>query len=158
MATYKKMLKNRRGDNIIPAFGGQIDTGDIADGAITPAKLSDTGWVNANSYINSTYFAPRDSIRYRILGGVVYWAGEVYCHTAPGKDQQNILVNLPRQLWASGGQVNIYGSQYRVSNSQYTIWTESNHFVLWELNQNIPATANYQGYNMSQLRYISNSV
>ena len=29
MATYKKMLKNRRGDNIIPAFGGQIDSDDI---------------------------------------------------------------------------------------------------------------------------------
>lgn len=41
MATYKKMLKNRRGDNIIPAFGGQIDTGDIADGAITSAKIAD---------------------------------------------------------------------------------------------------------------------
>lgn len=40
MATYKKMLKNRRGDNIIPAFGGQIETDDLADGAITTAKLS----------------------------------------------------------------------------------------------------------------------
>lgn len=30
MATYKKMLRDRRGNNIIPAFGGQIDDGDIS--------------------------------------------------------------------------------------------------------------------------------
>jgi len=47
MATYKKMLKNRRGDNIIPAFGGQIDTGDIADGAITTGKIADGAVTNA---------------------------------------------------------------------------------------------------------------
>ena len=41
MATYKKMLKNRKGDNIIPAFGGQIDTDDLADGAITTGKIAD---------------------------------------------------------------------------------------------------------------------
>jgi hypothetical protein len=41
MATYKKMLKNRRGDNIIPAFGGQIVGDDIADGAITNGKIAD---------------------------------------------------------------------------------------------------------------------
>ena len=40
MATYKKMLKNRRGDNIIPAFGGQIDSDDIANGAVTAGKIA----------------------------------------------------------------------------------------------------------------------
>ena len=144
-----------------------VETAMIADGAVTAAKINwatvypaglDTGWVNANQYINTTYFAPRYAISYRILNGIVFWAGEVYCHTAPGNDQRNILVNLPLQLRASGGQVNIYGSQYRVSNSQYTIWTESDHVVLWELNQNIPATADYQGYNLGQLKYISGSL
>ena len=41
------MLKNRRGDNIIPAFGGQIETDDLADGAITTSKIADSAITTA---------------------------------------------------------------------------------------------------------------
>lgn len=136
---------------------GKLLAGSTIDWTTVYATGLDTGWVNANSYINTTYFAPRGNIFYRVLGGVVYWAGEVYCHTTPSVDQQNILINLPLSL-QSGQQVNIYGSQYAVPNSDYSIWTESDHFVLREINQNIPTTADYQGYNLGQIKYISKSM
>ena len=142
-------------DDAIPTTSvPPVTTSLIEDGAVTPAKLSDTGWVLADQYVNTAYFSPRAHIYYRILGGVVYWSGEVYCHTAPGSNQQSILVNLPLNLRAFQ-QVNIYGSQYMVSNSDYSIWTELDYFVLREINQNIPATSDYQGYNLGQMRYIS---
>lgn len=53
MATYKKMLRDRQGNNIIPAFGGQIDTGDIADEAITSAKAGALETVNLSNYITA---------------------------------------------------------------------------------------------------------
>lgn len=44
MATYRKRLRNRNGDFIIPALNGDetgwIQTGDVADGAITGAKIA----------------------------------------------------------------------------------------------------------------------
>lgn len=58
MATYKKMLKNRRGDNIIPAFGGQIDSDDIADGAITSAKIAD-GAISTGDIANGAVTADK---------------------------------------------------------------------------------------------------
>ena len=43
MATYRKRLRNRNGDFIIPALNGDetgwIQTNDVADGAITNAKI-----------------------------------------------------------------------------------------------------------------------
>lgn len=145
-----------------------IGATQIADGAVTNAKIDwstiftdglDTGWVSATSYINTTYFSARDSnlFSYRILCGVVYWRGEIYCHTAPGSNQVNILNNLPEKI-RSSGQINIYGSQFDISNSEYTIWTENDHMVLRQIKQNIPATNNYQGYNIGRLQYISRSM
>lgn len=155
-----------------------ITTAKVADGAITNVKIAnstiqsgkinwttiftdglDTGWVSATSYINTTYFSARDSslFSYRILCGVVYWRGELYCHTAPNSSQVNILQSLPEKI-RSSGQVNIYGSQYELSNSEYTIWTESDHMVLKQIKQNIPATNNYKGYNFGQMQYISRSM
>ena len=145
-----------------------IGTTQIADGAVTKAKIDwstiftdglDTGWVSATSYINTTYFSARDSnlFSYRILCGVVYWRGEIYCHTAPSSNQVNILNNLPEKI-RSSGQINIYGSQFDISNSEYTIWTENDHMVLRQIKQNISKTNNYQGYNFGQLQYISRSM
>lgn len=70
MATYKKMLKNRRGDYIIPAFGGQIETNDLADGAITTGKIND-GAVTSGKIDFST-------IGYSTL---VYYSTSVYTVT-----------------------------------------------------------------------------
>lgn len=140
-------------------LSGTISTSQIADGAVTAAKLADTGWVNAEQYINTTYFAARgtDAFKYRILGGIVYWGGEVYCHTSPNSQQVNILTGLPTEL-QSPYQVNIYGSQHVTTDSEYTIWTENDHFVLREIKQNIPATTSSRGYNFGQLKYLSKSI
>ena len=57
MATYRKRLKNRNGDTIIPALDGSITTGDIADGAITSGKLASnsvtTAKINAGAVTNA---------------------------------------------------------------------------------------------------------
>ena len=46
MATYRKLLKNRAGDTIIPVLSGDqskwVQTGDLADGAVTPSKIDFT--------------------------------------------------------------------------------------------------------------------
>ena len=140
-------------------LSGTVGTSQIADGAVTTAKLSDTGWIDATPYINTAYFAARGNyLKYRILGGVVYWVGEVYCHTAPNNSIADLLQNLPAQI-VPNGQVNIYGAQYLVPNSQYSVWAiSSGSLVVNQLEQNIPATDDYQGYILSQLSYISSQV
>lgn len=136
-----------------------VETAMIADGAVTPAKLSDTGWVLADQYIDTTYFAARDHIYYRILGGVVYWQGQVYCHTAPNSSDHtaNLLTGLPNSVMPSY-QVTACGLQYFIPDGEYQMWTETyyanNSIRVWEARQQIPATYDFQGYDLSQLRYI----
>lgn len=132
-----------------------VETAMIADGAVTPAKLSDTGWVLADQYVNTTYFSPRDHIYYRILGGVVYWQGQVYCHTAPSDADHTayLLSGLPNSVMPSA-QATSYGVQYFIADGEYQMWTENNGVRVWEARQQIPVTYNFQGYDLSQLRYI----
>ena len=60
MATYRKRLRNRNGDFIIPALNGDetgwIQTNDVADGAITTGKIADGAVTNAKISWSSTEF------------------------------------------------------------------------------------------------------
>ena len=132
-----------------------VETAMIADGAVTPAKLSDTGWVLADQYINTTYFSPRTHIYYRILAGVVYWRGAVYCHTAPSSSDHtaNLLTGLPNSVMPVN-QVTVCGLQFMIPDGEYQMWTENNGIRVWESRQQIPATYDFQGYDLSQFKYI----
>lgn len=136
---------------------GTIATSEITNNAVTPAKLSDTGWILADQYVNTAYFSPRTHIYYRILAGVVYWSGAIYCHTAPNSQSADLMTGLPNDLMPRD-EATFYGDQFYVSNSSYQIWTENNGFKVLEYNQNIPATYDYQGYTLTQIQYISGSI
>lgn len=142
-----------------------IGTTQIADHAVTPAKLSDTGWVQVDSCVNTTYFAIRSSgdfdghIYYRVLGGVVYWRGAIYCHTAPNADQIAIMSNIPAEAMPASEHV-VYGSLHYVNNSDYSLWLETvnnvGRAVIHQIDQSVPvASQDWQCYNLGQINYIS---
>lgn len=133
-----------------------VTTSLIEDGAVTPAKLSDTGWVLADQYVNATYFAPRSHIYYRILGGVVYWQGQIYCHTAPTRADHTeyLLSGLPNNVMPAS-ETSVTGQQFMIANGIYNLWTENNGIRVWEASQQIPATNYWEGYDLTRLHYIS---
>lgn len=133
-----------------------VQTSMIADGAVTPAKLSDTGWVLADQYVNTTYFSPRTHIYYRILGGVVYWQGQIYCHTAPSRSDHTefLLSGLPNNVMPAG-ETSATGQQFMIANGIYNLWTENNGIRVWEASQQIPVTNYWEGYDLTRLHYIS---
>lgn len=153
-------------DTITPTTAvATIGTTQIADHAVTPAKLSDTGWVQVDSCVNTTYFAIRGSgdydghIYYRVLGGVVYWRGAIYCHTAPNADQIQIMTNIPAEAMPASEHV-VYGSLHYVNNSDYSLWLETVNNVgramIHQIDQNVPvASQDWQCYSLSQINYIS---
>lgn len=153
-------------DTITPTTAvATIGTTQIADHAVTPAKLSDTGWVQVDYCVNTTYFAIRSSgdfdghIYYRVLGGVVYWRGAIYCHTAPNADQIAIMSNIPAEAMPASEHV-VYGSLHYVNNSDYSLWLETvnnvGRAVVRQIDQNIPAASqDWQCYNLGQINYIS---
>ena len=116
----------------------------------------DTGWIEADQYINTTYFAPRTHIYYRVLSGVVYWSGAIYCHTAPNSQMADLLTGLPSEL-ASIDEPTFYGLQFMVQDSDYQIWVESGKLRVYEFKQNIPITQSHQGYVLTQVKYVSAS-
>lgn len=142
-----------------------VETAMIADGAVTPAKLSDTGWVQVDSCVNTTYFAIRSSgdydghVYYRVLGGVVYWRGAVYCHTAPNAVQMQIMTNIPAEAMPASEHA-VYGSLHYVNNSDYSMWFETVNNVgtatIHQIDQSIPAVdSDWKCYSLGQVNYIS---
>ena len=126
-------------------------------GTISNSQISDTGWVLADQYVNSTYFSPRGHIYYRIRGGIVYWRGGVYCHTAPNSSQEALLLNLPNDVMPAT-EISYYGSLWYYGNSYWAMYIDNNSFVVHMIEQNIPATQDWQSYNFGNISYLPANV
>lgn len=115
MATYRKRLRNRNGDFIIPALNGDetgwIQTNDVADEAITTSKIADGAVTNAkidwssmsvawgNGTLNTTYFSS-GTVQWRKVGRIVVVSfTDLKLITAPPQSSGTLAVsNLPTNI------------------------------------------------------------
>ena len=149
-------------------FGIPTSPSSFSDltGTVANSQLTDTGWVIADSYLNTQYFTIRNMsgigqhIYYRVIAGVVYWKGGVYCHSSPNTQEIPLMTDLP-DIASPDSECTFYGSLYTVNNSDYALWLDyynGNRMMLRCISQNIPSTYDFQSYNLGQISYVSKTM
>ena len=99
MATYRKPLKDIDGNFIIPAMTGDqtewVQTGDIADGAITPAKLGSGISGGFSRYVSST------SVTNGVTNTVIAVPNTVYADDGVSYDSSTGKLTIQKAGWWS---------------------------------------------------------
>lgn len=132
----------------------QLETGSTATTYSAYQNLnpnvSDTGWVDLSSCVNTTNFTIRPGFtpKARRIGKTVYLKGSVYCSTAPNSFRGNLLNNIPTQF-RPPEEIDGAGVKY-ILGVPYKIFCEGGDIHVSE-GSNIPTTEDYQGYTLSDL-------
>ena len=136
-----------------------VTTAKIADGAVTSSNIDwttlDSGWKSLVSYVNGTYFSPRATSgqhmpRYRIVNGIVYFKGEVYCSTAVGGRSGVLLSGIPSEIYpVDGYQQNGSGVLFDNGTPYMLFVGGSNGNFSVSMGQNITVQQDWQGFSLS---------
>ena len=133
----------------------QVEEGDTAT-AYSPYQnlnpdLSDTGWVDLSYLLNTTNFSIRGATgpQVRRIGNTVYWRGAVYCSTATNNKTGIILPSVPSQFLPEK-EIGGAGVHYNIG-TPYKIFVSQAEGLRVNEGANIPTTADYQGYTLSDL-------
>lgn len=137
----------------IPQVKTSQTTSDTATYSCTYVnnKLSDTGWVDLSSYVNTSYFRVRSGFppKVRKIGNVVYMTGFIYCTTAVGTNVAKILNAIPSQFRPTAEMV---GAGVRFSTSDaYSIFIGTNGEVNVACAGNITTQPDYSGFGIGNL-------
>ena len=124
---------------------------------LNPKLIEDTGWIDMSSYINTTYFSVRSGFApyVRIRDGIVYWKGEVLCHTAPTTTVVEMFINIPTTYLPSGttsggNQINGCGVRFDTGDT-YAIYISNNSKIQISGPNVKKTTTGWQGYQLSNI-------
>ena len=137
----------------IPTVNTSKTTSDTATYSCTYInnQLTDSGWVDLSSYVNTTYFKVRTGFapKVRKVGNTVYFTGYVYCKSSVGSNVGKILNAIPSAYRPTAGEMAGGGCRFSTNNS-YSIWIENGEIKVAEAN-NITTQNDYQGYYLGNL-------
>ena len=141
-------IKRSTGFNCFPVDDESVEINGINILNLIP---NDTGWVDLTPYINTTYFAARNnhSPAARKIGNIVYFKGEICCHTAVGATSVNLLNSIPSQFRPTS-QISGAGCRFSTSDC-FNIYLVSSGSVTISKGSNINVTSDYQGYQIGVL-------
>lgn len=133
------------------SFEPYIEPSINVDGEKWVDKVSDTGWVNISSYVNTSNFAIRtnDTIKARRIGNIVYFKGEIYCKTALNNHSGTIMYGIP-SIFRPTTQYSRCGVKYDLG-VPYNIFIATNGNIVVSESQNISVTPDYKGYQLTNL-------
>ena len=121
---------------------------------VSELEKIDTGWVDMTQYINTTYFRARPNYepKARRIGNVVYWQGEVYCHTSLNTNSAEILKEIPT-LFKPAYQHSVSGFPfaYGGDGEPYNIFIDANKIINVSQKNNIDIQDEVYGYQLSNL-------
>lgn len=151
--TTNEKIWIKMGENVEKEIYVKNDNG-VFEKFVNVSELEkiDTGWVDMTQYINTTYFRarPNYSPKARRIGNVVYWQGEVYCHTSPNTNSIEILREIPTQF-RSNYQHSVSGVHYMGDTEPYNIFTDGNAIINVSQKNNIAVQDEVFGYQLSNL-------
>ena len=129
------------------------DINDIQSDITTiNGKITDSGWVDMSSYINTTYFTarPGQTPMVRKIGKICYWKGAVYCTTAVGGNKANLFTNLPSTYSPPYEQAGC-GVHFPSDDTYIIFFDGSGNIVINEGSNWIQPTLEYEGYALGNL-------
>ena len=137
-------------DNVV--IRPQLEKGSVAT-SFSPyqqLKVTDTGWIDISSYLNTTYFAVRQGYTpmIRKINNIVYLRGAVYCHTSPNSAFASLFSNLPSEFIAT--YESLGGGVHWDLSTPYAINMGSGSISVTE-SSNISPTYDYQGYALTNI-------
>lgn len=137
----------------IPEIKTSKTTSDTAGYSCTYLnnQLSDTGWIDLSSYVNTNNFKVRTGYtpKVRKIGNVVYFTGYIYCKSNVGSNVAKILNAIPSAYRPTAGEMAGGGCRFSL-NAPYSIWIENGEVKVAEANS-ITTQNDYQGYYLGNL-------
>ena len=121
---------------------------------VSELEKSDTGWIDMTQYINTTYFRARPNYepKARRIGNVVYWQGEVYCHTSLNTNSAEILKEIPTSFCPNyQHSVSGFPFAYGGNGEPYNIFIDANKTINISQKNNIDVQDEVYGYQLGNL-------